>query len=319
MKSQSKANIEKLTKAIEDLNGNNNFNDDRFWRAEQDKAGNGFAIIRFLPAPDGEDIPWVRLFSHSFQGAGLEKVGKWYIENCPTTIGGKCICCQKNGDLWESGIESQRKIVSKRKRKLSYISNIYVVSDPAHKENEGKVFLFKYGKKIFDKLMDKMQPKFPDESPMNPFDLWGGANFRLKICKVEGYANFDKSEFAAPTPFMDGDDAKLEALWKSEFPLKPIVDPSQFKPYEELEKRFNMVVNSSAVTANAHRTAETTDLTSVASPKTVATAKKTTNAPVVEAPATQDDENVGGSGSDGVADEDDALNYFQRLANSDDE
>jgi hypothetical protein len=201
-----------------------------------DKTGVGSAIIRFLPAPDNEDLPWVKLYSHAFQGPG-----GWYIENSLTTLGQKDPISEHNRELWNTGTEANKEIVRKQKRKLSYYSNIYVVKDPAHPENEGKVFLFKFGKKIFDKILNAMQPEFEDEEPINPFDFWGGANFRLKIRKVEGYWNYDKSEFDSASALMDDDDA-LEALWKKEYSLSAIVAADQFKSYEDLEKRLKMVL-----------------------------------------------------------------------------
>jgi len=193
-------------------------------------------VIRFLPEPEGEDVPFVRIWDHGFQGPG-----GWYIENSLTTLGQKDPVSEYNSMLWNSGIESNKDIVRKQKRRLSFISNIYVVKDPAHPENEGKVFLYKYGKKIFDKLNETMNPQFEDESPMNPFDLWGGADFKLKIRNVEGYRNYDKSEFDESAPLLD-DDEKLEGIWKSEYSLKEFVDPSNFKTYEELQAKLNRVL-----------------------------------------------------------------------------
>jgi hypothetical protein len=192
LKKQSKLGslTEKLVKEVEKMNSGGNGADDRFWKPEMDKSGVGSAIIRFLPAPDGEDMPWVKMYSHAFQGPG-----GWYIENSLTTIGQKDPVSEYNRELWNSGSEKDKETVRKQKRKLSYYSNIYVVKDPLHPENEGKVFLYKFGKKIFDKILNAMQPEFEDEEPINPFDFWSGANFRLKIRKVEGYWNYDKSEF----------------------------------------------------------------------------------------------------------------------------
>jgi len=210
--------------------------DDRFWKPEVDKAGNGYAVIRFLPAPANEDVPFVRVWDHGFQGPG-----GWYIEKSLTTIGKEDPVSEYNTQLWNSGIEANKDVVRKQKRRLSYYSNIYVVKDPSHPENEGKVFLFKYGKKIFEKLNEAMNPKFEDESPMNPFDLWEGANFKLKIRNVEGYRNYDKSEFDSPAPLLD-DDAALEKLWKSEHALNEFVDPKNFKSYDELKAKLGRVL-----------------------------------------------------------------------------
>jgi hypothetical protein len=239
LKKQSKLGslTDKLVKEVEKMStGGSGGADERFWKPEMDKTGVGSAVIRFLPAPDGEDLPWVKLYSHAFQGPG-----GWYIENSLTTLGQKDPISEHNRELWNTGTEANKEIVRKQKRKLSYYSNIYVVKDPAHPENEGKVFLFKFGKKIFDKILNAMQPEFEDEEPINPFDFWGGANFRLKIRKVEGYWNYDKSEFDSPLALLDDDDA-LEALWKKEYSLAAIIAPDQFKSYEDLEKRLKYVL-----------------------------------------------------------------------------
>lgn len=229
-----------LTQEVSKLNTNNQSSDDnRFWKPDVDKAGNGYAIIRFLPAPNGEDVPFVRVWDHGFQGPG-----GWYIEKSLTTINQKDPVSEYNTQLWNSGIEANKEVVRKQKRRLSYYSNIYVVKDPAHPENEGKVFLFKYGKKIFEKLNAAMNPNtdvFEDEEPMNPFDMWEGANFKIKIRNVEGYRNYDKSEFDAPAPLLD-DDAKLEAIWKSEHSLNEFIDPTNFKTYEELNSKLARVL-----------------------------------------------------------------------------
>jgi hypothetical protein len=203
------------------------------WRPVLDAASNGYAVIRFLPAVQGEDIPWVKTYQHAFRGKG-----GWFIHNCPTTLGQKCPVCEGNSELWASGTESDKNIARDRKRKLSYTSNILIVEDPATPQNKGKVFLFKYGKKIFDKIQEQMNPEFADESTVNPFDFWKGANFKLKIRKVEGYVNYDKSEFSAASALFDGDDAKIEALWNSQYPLKPFVDPKEFKSYAELKVKL---------------------------------------------------------------------------------
>ena len=227
----------RLVKEVEKMNNAGGGNvDDRLWKPEVDKSGNGYAVIRFLPAPDGEELPWVKLFSHAFQGPG-----GWYIENSLTTIGQKDPVGDLNRTLWNSGNETDKDVVRKQKRKLSYYSNIYVVKDPSNPQNEGRVFLYKYGKKIFDKIMDVMQPEFEDETPINPFDFWAGANFKIKIKKVAGYWNYDSSEFAAPAPLLDDDDA-MEAVWKQEYSLAELVAPDQFKSYEDLKKRLDYVL-----------------------------------------------------------------------------
>ncbi len=220
--------------------------DNRFWKPDVDKAGNGYAIIRFLPAPQDEDVPFVRVWDHGFQGPG-----GWYIEKSLTTLGQKDPVSEHNTLLWNSGIESNKELVRKQKRRLSYYSNIYIVKDPSNPENEGKVFLFKYGKKIFEKLKEAMEPKFEDETPINPFDLWGGANFKLKIRNVEGYRNYDKSEFDTPAPLLD-DDSKLEKLWKSEYGLSEFVDSKNFKSYDELKVKLDRVLGLTNASPRAH-------------------------------------------------------------------
>jgi len=240
---RGRTDLAKLTKAIEATSQSaesGSKEDTRFWQPEVDKAGNGMAIIRFLPAPavDGDDaLPWVRTFSHGFQGPG-----GWFIDNCLTTLNEKCPVCEHNNTLWNSGIEANKDIARKQKRKLSYIANILVVSDPANKQNEGQIRLFKFGKKIFDKITEAMNPEFEDEKAVNPFDLWEGANFKLKIRNVEGYRNYDKSEFAEVSALFGGDDEKLEALWKSEHGLKEFTEKKQFKSYEQLKTRLDKVL-----------------------------------------------------------------------------
>ena len=217
--------------------------DERMWRPEIDKAGNGYAVIRFLPAPGGEDVPFVRLFDHAFKGAG-----GWLIDGCLTTVGEKCPVCEHNSALWNTGTKDNQATVRNQKRKLSFISNIYVVKDPAHPENEGKVMLFKYGKKIFDKLNAAMNPEFEDETPLNPFDLWAGANFKLKIRKVEGYSNYDKSEFEAPSVLFEDDD-EMEKVWKREYPLVSFLERKNFKTYDEVKSRLSKVLALEGVAA----------------------------------------------------------------------
>ena len=219
--------------------------DERLWKPELDKSGTGQAVLRFLPAPDGEELPWVKVFKHAFQGP----TGKWYIENSLTTIGKQDPMSEHNTQLWNSGLESDKELARKQKRKLEYYSNIYVVSDPKHPENEGKVFLFRYGKKIFDKIMASMQPEFEDETPINPFDFWEGANFKLKIRKVDGFWNYDKSEFDSVTALADSDE-KLDGIWKSQYSLQEFLAPTNFKSYDELKKRLDDVL-SGTVTASA--------------------------------------------------------------------
>jgi len=239
---KSSGSIDKLARELEKLNApaTNSLDDTRFWKPELDKAGNGFATIRFLPAPaaDGDDsLPWVRIFDHGFQGPG-----GWYIENSLTTLNQKDPVSEHNSVLWNSGIEANKEIARKQKRRLKYISNILVVSDPKNPDNEDKIFLFKFGKKIFDKITEAMNPQFEDEKAVNPFDFWAGANFKLKVRKFEGYPNYDKSEFEKPSALHGGEDAKLENIWKSEYSLKEFLNPKNFKSYDELKTKMNRVL-----------------------------------------------------------------------------
>jgi hypothetical protein len=281
------------------------YKDDRMWRAETDKTGNGYAEIRFLPSPDSEDLPWARIWNHGFRGTG-----GWYIENSLTTIGLKDPVSEMNSQLWASGSDDDKKIARDRKRKLSYISNIYVVSDPKNPQNEGKVFLFRYGKKIFEKIQEAMNPQFQDEKPMNPFDFWNGATFKLKIRQVEGYTNYDRSEFAAPSALLGGDDAALEKLWKTQYSLKEFTDPKNFKSYDELKARLEMVlggnIRASASESFAKGGAEKAafdDEDDV--PAVKKAAPQPTKKPVKEAVSTDDD------------DTESALSYFEKLASED--
>ena len=246
-KASSSANaLSKLTQEIEKLNQPQRTGaDERLWKPELDKSGNGFAVIRFLPAPNGEDMPWAKVWSHAFKGPG----GQWYIENSLTTLGKDDPVGELNRELWNSGRDTDKEIARAQKRKLSYYSNIYVVSDPAHPENEGKVFLYKYGKKIFDKLVEAMQPAFADETPLDPFNFWKGADFKLKSRKLDGYWNYDKSEFAAPATLGDFSDDKLEKIWEQSYSLTEFEAPKNFKSYEDLKKRLDLVLGKSAAPA----------------------------------------------------------------------
>ena len=290
---RNRNSLEKLTKAIQDTTQpaeSGSKEDTRFWQPEVDKAGNGMAIIRFLPGPsvDGDDgLPWVRVFNHGFQGPG-----GWYIENSLTTLGQKDPVSEYNSTLWNSGIEANKEIARKQKRRLTYMSNILVISDPKHPENEGQIKLYKYGKKIFDKINETMNPEFPDEKPVNPFDFWEGANFKLKIRQVEGYRNYDKSEFESPAPLFDGDDDKLEALWKKEYSLKEFLEPKHFKSYEVLKAKLDKVLGFDGESPIARTKAEDVKLKTYDDDVQEIMSKKT--------PA---------------LDEDDDLNYFTSLAN----
>ena len=262
------------------------YKDERLWKPELDKSGNGYAVIRFLPAVDGENMPWAKLWNHAFQGP----TGQWYIENSLTTLGNNDPVSEMNSAYWNSGVESDKEIARRQKRKLQYYSNIYVVSDSRHPEHEGKVFLFRYGKKIFDKIMEAMQPAFEDETPVNPFDFWKGANFKLKIRKVDGFWNYDKSEFEAPSPLFKKDD-DIEKVWNKQYPLVDFTAPTNFKSYDELKTRLNMVLAGTTTVGNVTTLMEDEP---VASP-VVNTVEEP--APTVT-----------------VDDEEDTMDYFQKLA-----
>jgi len=285
----SRSNFEKLTKAIESkLDNNDNqskdkYTDERIWKPELDKTGNGYAVIRFLPAVSGEDMPWTRVWSHAFQGTG-----GWYIENSLTTLNQKDPVSEENTRLWNTGVESDKEIARKRKRKLSYFANILVVSDPKNPQNEGQVKLFKFGKKIFDKIAEKMSPAFDDEKAINPFDFWEGANFKLKIRKVDGYWNYDKSEFEAVAKVADSDDA-IKTIWEKQYALKPFLAPDNFKTYDELKEKLIRVISGT----RKAETVENVDLP----PQTNGSVKSKP----VSAPLASDDD-------------DDTLSYFSKLA-----
>ena len=279
-KRKSRSNLDDLSKKIQETSEKKSYKDDRFWRPELDKASNGYAVIRFLPAPPNEELPWAKLYSHGFQGKG-----GWFIENSRTTFGEKDPVSEMNSELWNSGIESDKDIARARKRKLQYISNILVISDPANPQNEGKIFLDKFGKKIFVKIQEAMEPEFADEKAVNPFDLWDGANFKLKVRKISGFINYDKSEFDSPSELFDGDDVQLEELWKKQYSLTAFSDPSNFKSYDELKQRLMEVVGDDIRSNDG------------------------TSAPTIE----ETSETLE-SKSESVAEETDALDYFERLA-----
>ena len=291
LKKQSKLGslTAKLVKEVEKMNSNGASGDDRLWKLDVDKSGNGYAVIRFLPAPENEDLPFVKLYSHAFQGPG-----GWYIENSLTTLGQKDPVSEYNSQLWNNGTDAGKELARKQKRKLTYISNIYVVKDPANPENEGKTFLFKYGKKIFDKLTAAMQPEFEDEEAIDPFDFWQGANFKLKAKNVAGYRNYDSSEFAAVSPLLDDDDA-MESIWKKELSLSEFVAPTQFKTYDELKVRLEYVLGK----RGAKPVAQDVEIEDEEFATPVAETRETVSS-------------VASSSSE--IEDDDTLSYFQRLA-----
>lgn len=302
LKSRSSMDVSKLVSAAQEASGvkqtNNKFQDDRKWKPTVDEQGNGYAILRFLPAGEGAELPWVRWWDHGFKGP----TGQWYIEKSLTTIGQKDPVSELNNRLWNSGIESDKDRARDQKRKLHYAANVVVVSDPANPQNEGKVFLYEFGKKIFDKIMDKMQPEFPGETPINPFDFWNGADFVLKIRNVAGYRNYDKSEFKAPAPLFNGEDTRLEATYNSMYDLNEYTDPSTFKSYEELQGRLEVVLGT-AVGGNVTARNEAVSVSAEANVGRTAAQPEIVSA----APSSVAAE----------ADEDDTLSYFAKMAAED--
>jgi len=290
LKKARKTDLSKLNDAMEKLDTNNKKNngndgaDDRFWKLTVDKAGNGHAVIRFLPAPQGEDVPWVRTWDHGFKGPG-----GWYIENSLTTLGKKDPVSEHNSKLWNTGTESNKNIARDQKRRLSYYANILVVSDSANSDNDGKTFLFKFGKKIFDKIKDSMVPEFDDETPVNPFDLWEGANFKLRARQLNDYRNYDKSEFDSPSAVSE-DDAEMEKIWNQEYSVQDFLDPKHFKTYEELATRLAVVLDLGA--------GDQTSFDGGAS----------------SAPRHQTDARSMPTAAADAGDEDDTLSYFSKLA-----
>lgn len=242
----TRMDISKMVQAAQSVGGgerqSNPNEDPRMWQPTRDKAGNGYAVIRFLPAPEGNDLPWVRYWDHAFKGP----TGQWYIEKSLTSLGQQDPLSELNSKLWNSGIEGNKTIVRERKRNLRYVANVLILQDPSAPENEGQVKLYRFGKKIFDKIMDAMQPKFPDEKPVNPFDFWEGADFTLKIRKVDGYPNYDASTFKTAAPLFDGDENRLEGVFGKVYNLNEFIDPKNYKTYDELKARLAMVLGESA-------------------------------------------------------------------------
>jgi len=300
-KNRSKT-LDKLNSQLEKISSKSyqDPNAGKFWKPTRDKAGNGFAVIRFLPAPQGEEMPFVRLWDHGFQGP----TGLWYIENSLTTLNQDDPVSEFNSKLWNSGVESDKEQARKQKRRLKYTANIYVVKDSGNPENEGKVFLYQFGKKIFDKLNDLMNPTFEDEDPVNPFDLWEGANFRLKIRQFEGYPNYDKSEFDPAGPLSD-DDAELERIWGEQHSLEEIVSEKNFKSYAELKTKLYRVLDlqndEPTASAPVTETADELDLSDLSNDTAAAEPAMATAEP-----------DVGST----VSDDDDDLSIFKELARS---
>ena len=289
--------IGKLLPAAESAGGSEkkNYGDDRVWKPTVDKAGNGYAVLRFLPAAEGAELPWIRYWDHGFKGP----TGQWYIEKSLTSIGQQDPVSEHNSELWNTGIEANKDTVRRQKRRLHYVVNALVVSDPANPQNEGKVVLYQFGKKIFDKVMDVMQPQFQDEDPVNPFDFWEGANFKLKIRQVEGYRNYDKSEFA-PASAVSQDDAELESLYGKLHDLNEFSDPKNYKSYDELKKKLNRVLGNQTMTTAAAVSIETT----AAAPAIAA----------APAPMESSTEAATISAEAAAEDQDDTMSYFAKLA-----
>lgn len=298
----NRTDVSKLANAAAEMSGGkqttNKYEDTRFWKPTVDESGNGYAVIRFLPAAEGQELPWVRYFDHFFKGP----TGQWYVEKSLTTLGNNDPVSEYNSRLWNSGIEEDKETARKQKRRLHYVANIMVVNDPSNPANEGKVFLYDFGKKIFDKIMDKMQPEFPGEEPINPFDFWTGADFQLKIRNVAGYRNYDKSEFKASAPLLEADETKLEATYNQLHDVSEFTAPSSYKSYDELKGRLEVVLGQST---GAGSTVKNDSLTQTAE---VVAAKEAEPQVIASAP----EPNITAS-----TDEDDTLSYFAKLAAED--
>ena len=295
LKQNRESEISKLVSAADTNTEKKSYGDDRLWKPTVDKAGNGYAILRFLPAGSGEDLPWVRYWDHGFKGP----TGRWYIERSLTSIGQQDPVSELNSQLWNTGRDEDKELARLRKRRLHHVSNVLVVSDSANPQNEGKVFLYEYGKKIMDKIMDVMQPQFEDEKPVNPFDFWSGANFKLKIRQVEGYRNYDKSEFDTLTPLFDGDEGQLEEVYNKVYKLSEFTDPENYKSYSDLKRKLFEVLGEAEV-ASTISTEQQVELNTVK------------EAPVMNSVSNED---TADSTSEGDSSED-TLSYFAKLASS---
>ncbi len=301
LKRKRKSMYDKIKTDVDKINkGSAGKTDDRLWKRTVDKAGNGNAVIRFLPPSKGEDVPFVRIFDHGFQGPG-----GWYIENSLTTLNKDDPVSEYNSKLWNRGDEAGKDQARKQKRRLKYFANVMVVADPGNPENEGKVFLYQFGKKIFDKINDAMYPEedpIDPKDPINPFDLWEGANFKLKARQVEGFRNYDKSEFDDPSAISDNDD-DLEKIWGSQYSLQDILGADKFKSYAELEARLNRVLGTMAASSTAETLAEETPPSSPEPRQETAADDK----PPFEVDSKSEESS-----------EDDSLEFFKSLADDDD-
>lgn len=298
---RNRTDFNKLVQAAQTVGGgdtqNKSYKDEREWKPTVDKAGNGYAIIRFLPAAEGQDIPWVRYWDHGFKGP----TGQWYIEKSLTSIGQNDPVGELNSRLWNSGNDDDKETARKQKRRLHYVTNVYIVSDPSNPQNEGKVMIYKFGKKIFDKVMDLMQPQFPDEKPVNPFDLWDGADFVMKIRNVEGYRNYDKSEFRGASPLLNGDDAGLENVYGQLHDISEFVDPKSYKSYDELKTKMYTVLGEQAPRTVKQSVALDEEIPGFE------TRQRSAPQPVAAAPQQTAE----------AVDEDDTMSYFAKLAAED--
>ena len=302
---RNRNSISNLISAADAASGNapkekNSYVDERQWKPTVDKAGNGYAVLRFLPATEGNDLPWVRYWDHGFKGP----TGQWYIEKSLTSIGQQDPLGELNSRLWNSGVEADKETARTQKRRLKYVANVLVESDPANPANEGKVFLYTFGKKIFDKIMDVMQPQFADEDPINPFDFWEGASFKLKIRNVEGYRNYDKSEFSSPAPLMGGNDNELEQIYETQYDLFEFIDPANYKSYDELKERLHLVLGQIESPVTTRQQVVLEEVSAPSPMRQVAPEPVATTAP----PATV---------SSSMDDDEDAMSYFAKLAAED--
>ena len=297
----NRTDVSKLVSAVQEASGattqKKSYEDERFWKPTVDESGNGYAVIRFLPAGEGQELPWVRYFDHFFKGP----TGQWYVEKSLTSIGQKDPLGELNSRLWNSGIDADKETARNQKRRLHHVVNILVVSDPANRANEGKVFLYDFGKKIMDKIMDVMQPQFPGEEPVNPFDFWNGADFELKITNVAGYRNYDKSSFKPTTSLYDADETKLEATYNAMFDVAEVVEPTNYKTYDELKQRLSVVLGEAVGEGMTQKSEDLTKTAEAVEPSSMETPVVSASAPAPEVNATESD--------------DETLSYFAKLAN----
>ena len=292
--------LDKLRQAMESASpaqgDKKTYGDDNFWKPELDKSGNGYAVVRFLPTPEGEEMPWVSYWDHGFQGPG-----GWYIEKSLTTLNKKDPVSEYNTTLWNTGIEANKESARKQKRRLHYVSNVYVVSDPKNPDNEGRVFKYRFGKKIFEQLKEAISPAFEDESAINPFDMTEGANFKIKIRKVEGYWNYDKSEFDSPSPL--GDEAMINSTFSQVHSLSEVISPDEFKSYDELKEKLDRVLGLSGAVSGS--TAESIAEDQEEVPWGNVNTESVATEPVIASAE---------SSTEQTSDGDDAMDYFKRLA-----